>query len=288
MSNDLRTTAIAYLKPVIGYVATVWMIINRAYVIATELIVSSVKEKKFLLAIFYYLIIPLFIVLIVGLQPIVDSGDGIALYYAQRQTQYIINSYFLSFFLGQLLLSLLTADQIAGEKERGTYVLLITKPVDEIAIVIGKFIGMVGLTSALIVPTLFISYYYQLSKYQASSITYLYSLDEIVGVAIVVILLMSIIIALSLLMSTIFSKTLHAILSAFILLFLLSTAGSIFGTHNYASLQWYADVILPAIFFNLEVVKNMPSPISLFWTILGINVVVLTSTIIVLKHKETF
>ncbi len=258
-------------------------------IIAQELFTSSIREKRFYLAVLYYNVFPILIVLFSVAQPVVQSGTGIALFYAQVNTTDIIKSIFTSFFLGQILLVLLTADQISGEVEQDTFPLLRSKPVYDSEIILGKFSGMLGIMILIDVPTIAIVYVVNLIRYNADyPQAYIGTIDEVIGAIIVVLLLQGIIISFVLVFSTIFSKSLYAILASLLSIFILSSiSGSLGEKNNYISFNWLLDATLPEIFYHLEPFSfGVPSLFTFVISLSATIIVFLTSATIILRNKE--
>lgn len=227
-------------------------------IIAKDVISFSLREKRFYLAAIYFVLIPVVLNLFNNIgSTIVQSGSGIALYYAQTAVLQEFKTIYISFFLGQILLVILSADLIAGEVEHDTISLLKTKPIYDSEIILGKFLGSMAVISILDLPALFYIYFSFLMKLDATwPSAYLGTIDEIVMALIVLLLLQSIIVAMTLMLSTIFSKTLYAILSSLLALFILSTISSSMVAageeYNYLSFEWLLDAIMPYIFYHLE------------------------------------
>lgn len=263
-------------------------------IIAMELIRSFFKEKRFYIAVFYYVVIPIFLVLVASAQPAIQTGTGIAIYFAQLNSTNYVKTLFLSFFPGQIFLVILSADQIASEYEQDTYPLLYSKPVYESEIIIGKYLGLLGVISLLEAPTLMIIYYSNLVKYSADGVyPYISALDELIIMIIIVILLQGVIIGLSIGISAIFSRSLYAILTSILSLFVISTASDIISGissdgANYLSFNWLIDAVLPEVFFNLEKLDNGLQLLPFLGTLtLIIGAIILVSTMVIRK-KEVF
>lgn len=262
-------------------------------IIARELITSSIREKRFYLAAIYFIAIPIISNLFDGQSDIVFKGSGIALFYAQVTTLQYIKSFYLSFLLGQILLIILSADQIAGEIELKTFALIRSKPVYDSEIIFGKFLGMLGIMSILDLPGLFIVYFSYLIGLDADYPgAYFGTLDEIIAVYFIVLIFQGIIIALTLLFSTIFNKSLYAILGAMLSLFILSaisdsnTAGG--ADYNYISINWLLDAFLPYVFYHLEPLEDLiiPSLTSLIFGLLAMTLSILGCAVLILRNKE--
>lgn len=258
-------------------------------VIAKEIFNSTLKEKRFYLALLYYAAFPLLILLITLVQPVIQTGTGNALFEAHTAVRAYILIFYTSFFLGQVFIVLLNADAISGEVEEDTLPLLRSKPVYDSEIVLGKFFGMMGIMALMDIPVLVIIYFSNLIKFKAEfPQAFLYTLDEIIGTIIFVILLQSIIIALTLVFSSIFSRSLYSILSSLLGLFLLSQIAGILGdSNNYISLDWLVRATLPKMLYHLEPLNgSIPSLFSIFAGIIGVIVSLLTTSILILRHKE--
>ena len=227
-------------------------------IVAKDVISSSIREKRFYLAAIYFILIPVVLNLFNNIGAnIVQSGSGIALYYAQTAVLQEFKSIYISFFLGQILLVILASDLIAGEVETGTMSLLKTKPIYDSEIILGKFLGSMGVISILDLPALIYIYFSFLTKLDATwPSAYLGTLDEIIMALIVLLLLQSIVVAMTIMLSTIFAKTLYAILSSLLALFILSTISSSMVAageeYNYLSFEWLLDAIMPNVFYHLE------------------------------------
>jgi ABC-2 type transport system permease protein len=258
-------------------------------VIAEELFKSTIREKRFYLAVFYYNVIPLLIMFFTVTQPVVQSGTGIAVFYAHLNTANVIKSVFISFFLGQILLVLMTADHISGEVEMDTFPLLRSKPVYDSEIILGKYLGMLGVMFVLDLPTIIGVFFMNMLRYNADyPEAYFGVLDEVLGVIVILLLLQGMLIALTLIFSVIFSKSLYAILSSLLLIFILSSiSGSLGESNNYVSFNWLLDAILPNVFYNLNPINSsIPSGYSLLFTMVGVNLAFLTTATLILRNKE--
>ncbi len=264
--------------------------LEEIHIISSDVFSTNIHERKMLLAVLYYVIVPLINLLILSLAPIVQKGTGIAIFQAQFATTELVKNYFVSFFLGQILIALLTADQIAGEFERDTFALLRSKPIHDFSIVIGKFLGMIYTLIVMILPVSIVYYYSLLGIYGAEwPWTYLKSLDEILAISLLIVLMLGSVVGISLLASSIFSKSLHAIIATLLGLFGINLMGdALFGKNNYLALSWYVDAIFPDIFYNLEPLKDIPNAISLVLILLTANVSFLLVSSIILMNREVY
>ncbi|MCH8906918.1 MAG: ABC transporter permease subunit [Candidatus Heimdallarchaeota archaeon] len=257
--------------------------------IAEETFLSGIREKRFYLSLLYFTVFPILIFLVQNAGLIVQKGTGIALYQAQIQTASLINIFYASFFLGQVLIVILSADAIAGEIEQDTLSLLRSKPVYDSEIILGKFIGLLAIIFLLESPAFLLIYFFLLVRYEAGSIeVYLGTIDEIIAVLILVLLMQGIIVAMSLMFSTLFSKTLYSILSSMLVLFILSQiSGILSNTSNYVSFQWLVNATLPEIFYNIEPIDaNLPSLGAFILGFSGIISGLLVLAITILRNRE--
>ncbi|MCY3410793.1 MAG: ABC transporter permease subunit [Candidatus Heimdallarchaeota archaeon] len=262
-------------------------------IIALQVFKSTIKEKKFYLAAIYFTIFPIILNLFGDAGQVVFSGSGIALFYAQTVSLSMVKTVFLSFFLGQILIIILTADLIAGEVEMKTFELLRSKPVFDSEIVFGKFLGMMYLLGSMNIPSIIIIYSKYLISLEAEFPgAYMGTLDELLGLIIIVNLLQGMIVALTLLFSTIFAKSLYAILSSLLSLFILSTiSDSLLASgaeYNYISMSWLLDAVMPYIFYHLEPLENVELP-SLFGFVMGFMTVILAFLLLaiaILRNRE--
>lgn len=268
----------------------VWESLREIHIVSSDVFQTNIRERKILLAVLYYVFVPIVNLLILSLAPIVQKGTGIAIFQAQFATIELIKTYFVSFFLGQILIALLTADQIAGEVERETLVLLRSKPLHDFSVVVGKYLGMMYTLCLMILPVSIVYYFSVLGIYGASwPWTYLKSLDEIVAASILIVLMLGVVISLAILASSIFNKSLHAIIATLLGIFGINLLGdSVFGENNYLSLSWYVDAIFPHIFYNLEPLEDIPNGLLLTATLLGINVVIVFLSSVILMNKEVY
>jgi ABC-type transport system involved in multi-copper enzyme maturation permease subunit len=219
----------------------------------------------------------------------VQTGTGIALFHAQENTTNIIKSVFTSFFLGQILLVLLTADQISGEVEQETFPLIRSKPVYDSEVILGKFSGMFGVMLLIDIPTITAVYTINLISYKAEyPEAYLGTIDEIIAAILIVLLLQSVIIAFVLVFSSIFARSLYAILASLITIFILSTfSNSLSESNNYISFNWLLDATLPEVFYHLEPIDaSIPSAFTIILFIIGAIISFLSIATIVLRNKE--
>ncbi|MCE7737257.1 MAG: ABC transporter permease subunit [Candidatus Heimdallarchaeota archaeon] len=258
-------------------------------IIASELVASTVKEKRFYLALIYFVAFPLLILLLGSVEPAIQTGPGIAIFQAHTAIKNFIPAIYISFFLGQILIVLLNADAISGEIEEDTFPLLRSKPVYDSEIIMGKFFGMVVIIALLDIPILILIYIVNLVRYDAEfPATYLSTIDEILGATLLIILLQCIVIALTLVFSTIFSRSLYSILSSMLGLFVISQiAGSLGDSNNYLSFQWLVDAILPKMLYHLEPLESStPSLLTMFGGLIGAIIGLLTIAIMILRQKE--
>ncbi|RMG24968.1 MAG: hypothetical protein D6732_23065 [Methanobacteriota archaeon] len=275
------------LKPVLGMILRS---IREIHIISMDVFNSNLRERKILLAVLYYVLTPLVNLLVLSFVPIVQKGTGIAIFQAQFATTELIKTYFVSFFLGQILIALLTADQIAGEVERETLVLLRSKPIHDASVVIGKYLGMMYTLCLMILPVSVTYYFSVLGIYGATwPETFVRSLDEILAVAFLIVLMLGVVISLAILASSIFNKSLHAIIATLLGIFGINLLGdAIFGKNNYMSLSWYVDAIFPNIFYNLEPLEDVPNGIYLTALLLSINVIIVFLSSAILINKEIY
>lgn len=258
-------------------------------IIASEIITSTIREKRFYLALVYFVAFPLLILLIGSIAPAIQTGPGIALFEAQSAIRDYIFAIYISFFLGQMLIVLLNADAISGEVEEDTLPLLRSKPVYDSEIILGKFFGMLVIISLLDVPILVLIYVVTLTRYNADfPVTYVETIDELAGAIFLVILLQCIIISLTLVFSTIFNRSLYSILASMLGLFVISQiAGGLGDSDNYLSFPWLVDTILPKMLYHLEPVdKSSPPLLMMFTGLIGTIATLLTFAILILRQKE--
>jgi ABC-type transport system involved in multi-copper enzyme maturation permease subunit len=258
-------------------------------IIATELIKSTIKEKRFYLALLYFAAFPLLILLVSNVQPAIQSGTGIALFEAQSAVRNYILAIYLSFFLGQVFIVLLNADAISGEIEEQTLPLLRSKPVYDSEIIFGKFLGMVAIISLLDLPVLLIIYYSNMIKFDADfPMAYIATIDEIFGAIIFLILIQSVIIALTLVFSTMFSRSLYSILSSLLGLFMISQISDLLSdSNNYISFNWLIRATLPKMLYHLEPLESStPSLASILSGVILVISGLLSTAILILRRKE--
>ncbi len=262
-------------------------------IVAWNLLRHLVRERRFLLSAVYFVLLPIYLISNSVLTA-VQTGSGIALFYAHRNISFYIRTFYLSFFLGQILVVVLSADQLAGEIEQDTYALLRSKPVHDSEIVIGKFLGLVGVVSLLDLPGYLFIYFYSLVRYEAETSAYIGTVDEIIGGFLLLLLLHSIIIAFTLLFSSLFSKNLYSILSSLIFIFILSiVTGLIQGANteivdNYLSIDWLAQAILPSVLYHLDPLESSPNVPVIILGIIGAIASFLGLTTLVMRNKEIF
>ncbi len=275
------------LKPALGGIFSSF---REIHIISSDVFKTNIREKKILLAVLYYVLTPLVNLLILSFAPIVQKGNGIAIFQAQFATTELIKNYFVSFFLGQILIALLTADQIAGEVERETLVLVRSKPIHDSSVVIGKYLGMMYTLCLMILPVSVTYYFSVLGIYGATwPDTFLKSLDEILAVAFLIVLMLGVVISLAILASSIFNKSLHAIIATLLGIFGINLlGGSIFDENNYLSLSWYVDAIFPNIFYNLEPLDKVPNGFYLTSILFAANVVIVSLSSAILINKEVY
>ncbi|OLS27198.1 MAG: hypothetical protein HeimC2_13080 [Candidatus Heimdallarchaeota archaeon LC_2] len=258
-------------------------------VIAKELFTSTLKEKRFYLALIYYAAFPLLLLSFTFTQPVIQTGTGNALFEAHTTVRDFIFIIYTSFFLGQIFIVLLNADSISGEVEEDTLPLLRSKPVYDSEIVLGKFFGMLGIFALLDIPVLVLIYFTNLIKFQAEfPMAYINTVDEIIGTIVFVILLQSIIISLTLVFSTIFSRSLYSILSSLLGLFVISQiAGTLGDSNNYISFDWLVRATLPKMLYHLEPLDgSTPALITIFMGLFAVITALLSTSILILRNKE--
>ncbi|MHA2502035.1 MAG: ABC transporter permease [Candidatus Kariarchaeaceae archaeon] len=251
------------------------------------------KEKRFYISIIYYIAFPLLLLLMSAGAPVINTGTGIAIYYAQLNTSLQVKALFLSFFPGQIFLVILSSDQVASEVENDTLSLVMGKPVYHSEMIIGKFMGLLSILAVLQVPTLLVVYYSNLARYKAEfPYALVSSLDEVIAMLFLVIAIQGMILALSLMISSIFDRSLYAILTGILGLFIVSSVSDGIAANpdaaNYLSLSYYLDAILPVFFFNLEKLDSQPSVLALFLVILGTTAGFLTISVALIRRRELF
>ncbi len=251
------------------------------------------KEKRFYISIIYYIAFPLLLLLMSAGAPVINTGTGIAIYYAQLNTSLQVKVLFLSFFPGQIFLVILSSDQVASEVENDTLSLVMGKPVYHSEMIIGKFMGLLSILAVLQVPTLLVVYYSNLARYKAEfPYALVSSLDEVIAMLFLVIAIQGMILALSLMISSIFDRSLYAILTGILGLFIVSSVSDGIAANpdaaNYLSLSYYLDAILPVFFFNLEKLDSQPSVLALFLVILGTTAGFLTISVALIRRRELF
>ncbi len=264
--------------------------LREIHIISSDVFLSNLKERKILLAVLYYIVVPVSNLIFLSFIPIVQKGTGIAIFQAQLATTELIKTYFVSFFLGQILIALLTSDQIAGEVERGTFTLLRSKPLNDWSIALGKYLGMLYTLIMLILPVSILYFVSILGIYEADwPWTYIKSLDEIIAACVLIVLLLGVIVSLSILSSAVFNKSMHSIISTLLVLFVLSISGSaLFGSNNYFSMSWYVDAIFPHFFYNLEPLKDAPNGSVLVLVLVAANIAIVGLSCIILMLKEDY
>jgi len=262
-------------------------------IVAWNLFRQLIRERRLLLSAVYFIVVPIFLISNSVLTA-VQTGSGIALFYAHRNIENYIRTFYLSFFLGQILIVVLSADQLAGEIEQDTYALLRSKPVRDSEIVIGKFFGLLGVVSLLDLPGYLYIYFYSLITYQADTPAYIGTIDEIIGGFLLLLLLQSIIIAITLLFSSLFSKNLYSILASLIFIYIISIiTGLIQGSNtkivdNYLSIDWLAQAILPSVLYHLEPLESHPDPVLVILSILAVIAGALGLTTVIMRNREIF
>ena len=109
---------------------------------------------------------------------------------------------------------------------------------------------------------------------------------------ILILLLQSMIIGLTLMISSIFDRSLYAILSSILSLFIISSISNnqtnLEDGINYFNLGDYIDAILPAIFFNLNKLDPEPNIALLLFLVLFLISLFLFFTNLILNRKELF
>ncbi|MEK9716608.1 MAG: hypothetical protein VW394_07595, partial [Candidatus Heimdallarchaeota archaeon] len=142
-------------------------------------------------------------------------------------------------------------------------------------------------------PSLSFVYYYNLIRYDADfPFAFYTSLDEVVVMFILILLLQSMIIGLTLMISSIFDRSLYAILSSILSLFIISSISNnqtnLEDGINYFNLGDYIDAILPAIFFNLNKLDPEPNITLLLFLVIFLISLFLFFTNLILNRKELF
>lgn len=262
-------------------------------IIASDTFKSFLREKRFYISFAYYFILPIFLLFLQSGELVVQTGTGIAIYYAQLNTANFVKGLFLTLFPGQIFLAILCSDQIASGIENDTLSLILSKPTYHSEIVLGKFFGLVSILAILQIPSMSFVYYYNLIRYDAEfPFAFYTSFDEVLVMFILILLLQSIIIGLTLMISSIFDRSLYAILSSILSLFIISSISenqtNLEDGINYFNLGDYIDAILPVIFFNLNKLDPEPNIALLLFLILFLISLFLFFTNLILNRKELF
>ena len=90
-------------------------------IIASDTFRSFLREKRFYISFAYYFVLPIFLLFLQSGELVVQTGTGIAIYYAQLNTANFVKGLFLTLFPGQIFLAILCSDQIASGIENDTY-----------------------------------------------------------------------------------------------------------------------------------------------------------------------
>jgi ABC-type transport system involved in multi-copper enzyme maturation permease subunit len=181
------------------------------WVISTETFKETITNKRFYLQAFVFSMPILVLLFSLGSKP-VTTGNAESIYRAHSELIGVFNSLWM-IWTGEIFVFLLASDAISGEIERDTFRILRTKPIYDYDIVYGKFLGFSLLILALILPLSLIVYYGRMVQYGASSNILWSSLDELLGAVIIAWLTLSAYIALALVFSALFSKSLHSIMA---------------------------------------------------------------------------
>ena len=210
MSDNLsKEKLLTYTKKAVSYLKLPFR--GPMWVISTETFKETLNNKRFYLQAFVFSIPVLYILFSLGSTP-VPTGNAEAIYRAHSELIGVFNSLWI-IWIGEIFIFLLASDAISGEIERDTFRILRTKPIYDYDIVYGKYLGFSLLILALILPLSLIVYYGRMMQYGASSHILWSSLDELLGAVAVAWLTLSAYIALALLFSALFSKSLHSIMA---------------------------------------------------------------------------
>ncbi|MHA1912359.1 MAG: ABC transporter permease [Candidatus Kariarchaeaceae archaeon] len=207
--NSYKTKLSSLTKKIVSYLKTPFR--GPLWVISTETFKETMNNKRFYLQAFVFSIPVLFLLFDLGSEP-VTTGNAEAIYRAHSELNGAFNSLWLV-WTGEIFIFLLASDAISGEVERDTFRILRTKPIYDSDIVYGKFLGFSLLTLVLIFPLSIIVYYGRMVQYGASASILWSSLDELLGAIFIAWMTLSAYIALALVFSALFSKSLHAIMA---------------------------------------------------------------------------
>ncbi|MCG3219424.1 MAG: ABC transporter permease subunit [Candidatus Heimdallarchaeota archaeon] len=213
--NSYKTKLSTFNEKIVHYLKLPFR--GPLWVISTETFKETLNNKRFYLQAFVFSIPVLFLLFGLGSTP-VTTGSAEAIYRAHSELIGVFNSLWL-IWTGEIFVFLLASDAISGEVERDTLKTLRTKPIYDYDIVYGKFLGFSLLILVLILPLSTIAYYGRMVQYGASSHILWSSLDELLGAIIIAWLTLSAYIALALVFSALFSKSLHSIMAGIMAIF---------------------------------------------------------------------
>lgn len=229
----------------------------RFHVIYSDVVKDSFSGKRFLLVLVYFAA-PLLGVFLSALDDVLNRGVGIGIYWAQSGTHDLVTGGFFGWtgLVGQMFIALLAADLVAGEVERGTFPMLKSKPVKDLEIVLGKYLGSLTVLLILMTPVVFIHYIVIYIQYSDDVMVLLCSLDEIAAVAFLAVLVSGVISGIALSFSCFVRKSLHAVMLSLVgifgLAFLPSVVGDSVSWIDQLSLNYQASYLISEVFYNVE------------------------------------
>ena len=174
---------------------------------------------------------------------------------------------------GILLALLLSMGLVAVEKERGTAALVLSKPLSRSAFIIAKFLGLATVLLIALTVAAIGGYYYTLFLFEPLSLGAWLGLNGSMA------LLMLVVVAITLLFSTLFTSQAAAAGVAFGVYLLISLFGNIPAVSPYIPdrvVAWGVSLFTP----------QLTSVWPALWVCLGIIVVCLTAACLVFRRQE--
>jgi ABC-type transport system involved in multi-copper enzyme maturation permease subunit len=219
--------------------------LNNVWTIATKEFKDYVKSKRFILVGILYGVMALAILGITVMGLNYEKSMGMLTDFLPSQVLGTMD--YLNIIL-VLLAVIITADTISAERKDRTIYQLLSKPVERSTVIIGKFIGCLGVVSFFYIAGSVLAY--ALTAVAAGVVPTAADLLNSVMVIVFMVLLFSVYVALGVLISTVTRNPLISILGgivAWIALFFSNTIGNMIGT---LSLMSNSSIMLGADLFS--------------------------------------
>ncbi|UJG42297.1 MAG: ABC transporter permease [Candidatus Heimdallarchaeum endolithica] len=237
----------------------------KSFIIANHTFNQNLKNKRFYI-IFFYFLLPVFgsIFDVLISEPSYYSGKAYAVYQIHQSLNSTLQVWWMSIF-GQLFIILIASDAISSEFEKGTILSLKSRPISNVDIFLGKFIGIIILSFILVIPGGFIIYLTQIWTYAPKNFWWVFwhSLDELIVCLLVVILGFVLLLSICFLFSSIFNKSLQATLVSLLVIFAVQLLSSVFSfSDNLMSkfnITRYLQHFLNPVLYNVNTITTSGS-----------------------------